>query len=172
VLNFLYGKVRGATRVKHTIGIILSAVIFLATTGLSAAEERKVVFDLRSGDPARIEARLVEDIKYMTRHYRERNIEFKAVVVISGRAYKYFIEDLANSPYKDEVELIEVQNKFRPIFKELNDDYGVTFEMCEVGMSDRNIKPESLYSYVNSDKLQAVYLVDWQNAGYAYVPVN
>ena len=152
--------------------VLLSGLIFFALTGTALAEERKVVFDLRSGDPARIEARLVEDIKYMTNHYRERDIEFKAVVVISGRAYKYFIEDLENSPYKDETELVELQSKFRPIFEELNEDYGVTFEMCEVGMSDRNIEPETLYSYVNSDKLQAVYLVDWQNAGYAYVPVN
>jgi intracellular sulfur oxidation DsrE/DsrF family protein len=151
---------------------VLSGLIFLALTGTSLAEERKVVFDLRAGDPARIDARLVGDIKYMADHYKKRNIEFKAVVVISGRAYKYFIEDLENSPYKDDEELVELQEKYRPIFAELNSDYGVTFEMCEVGMSDRNIKSESLYSYVTSDKLQAVYLVDWQNAGYAYVPVN
>ena len=147
-------------------------MIFLVLTGLSLADERKVVFDLRAGDPQRIEARLVNDIKYIKDHYDGRNIEFKAVVVISGRAYKYFIEDLENSPYKDDAELVDVQNKFRPLFRELNDDYGVTFEMCEVGMNDRNINAESLYSYVNADKLQAVYLIDWQNAGYAYVPVN
>ena len=152
--------------------VFLSGLFFLVLTGLSIADERKVVFALRSGDPDRIEARLVSDIKYIKNHYEERNIDFKAVVVISGRAYKYFIEDLENSPYKDDEELVEIQNKFRPTFKELNDDFGVTFEMCEVGMSDRNIKAESLYSYVNSDKLQAVYLIDWQNAGYAYVPVN
>ena len=34
--------------------------------------------------------------------------------------------------------LVELQEKYRPIFAELNSDYGVTFEMCEVGMSDRN----------------------------------
>ena len=152
--------------------MLLSGLIFLVLTGLSLADERKVVFDLRSGEPARIEARLVSDIKYIKDHYEKRNIEFKAVVVISGRAYKYFIEDLENSPYKDDDELVEVQSKLRPLFRELNDNYGVTFNMCEVGMNDRNIKAESLYSYVTSDKLQAVYLIDWQNAGYAYVPVN
>ena len=157
---------------KITKMFFLSGLLFLALTELTAAEERKVVFDLRAGDPARIDARLVGDIKYMADHYKERNIDFKAVVVISGRAYKYFIEDLENSPYNDDEELVELQQKYRPIFAELNKDYGVTFEMCEVGMSDRNIKAESLYSYVTSDKLQAVYLVDWQNAGYAYVPVN
>ena len=152
--------------------ILLSGLIFLVFTGLSSADERKAVFDLRSGDPERIEVRLVNDIKYMMDHYKERNIEFKPVVVISGRAYKYFIEDLEDSPYKDDDELVEMQSKFQQLFKELNDDYGVKFEMCVVGMNDRNINAESLYSYVNADKLQAVYLIDWQNAGYAYVPVN
>jgi intracellular sulfur oxidation DsrE/DsrF family protein len=152
--------------------MLLSGFVFLFLTGLSAAEERKAVFDLRADDPERIQARLVDDIKYMTDHYKKRNIEFKAVVVISGRAYKYFIEDLENSPYKGDEELVKLQNRFRPIFKELNETYGVKFEMCEVGMKDRNIQADSLYSYVNSDKLQAVYLVDYQTEGYAYVPVN
>ena len=171
MLEYSYSADHGV-RPMSIAKVFLSGLLFLVLTGLSTADERKVVFDLRSGDPARIEARLVSDIKYIKNHYAERNIDFKAVVVISGRAYKYFIEDLENSPYKDDEELVEIQNKFRPIFKELNDDFGVTFEMCEVGMSDRNIKAESLYSYVKSDKLQAVYLIDWQNAGYAYVPVN
>jgi len=152
--------------------LLLSGLLFLVFTGLSTAEERKAVFDLRSGDPERIEARLVNDIKYMVDHYKERNIEFKPVVVISGRSYKYFIEDLEDSPYKDDEELVAEQSKFRGLFKELSDEYGVKFEMCVVGMNDQNIKAESLYSYVKAEKLQAVYLIDWQNAGYAYVPVN
>jgi len=147
-------------------------LVLLLVAATAIAEERKVVFDLRAGDPGRMEDRLVGDIKYMADHYEKQGIDFKAVVVISGRAYKYFIDDLDNSPYKEEEGISELQDKFRPMFKELSEDYGVTFEMCTVGMKILNIKPESLYSYVNSDKLQAVYLIDWQSQGYAYVPVN
>lgn len=150
-------------------GLVL---ILAVAAGVAFGDERKVVFDLRAGDPGRMEARLVGDIKYMAAHYRKQDMDFKAVVVVSGRAYKYFIDDLENSPYRDEEGISELQEKFRPLLRELNDNYGVTFEMCEVGMRDRNIQPETLYSYVNADKLQAVYLIDWQTKGYAYVPVN
>ena len=148
--------------------VLLLAVIASEAFG----EERKVVFDLRAGDPGRMEARLVGDIKYMAEYYENLDLDFKAVVVISGRAYKYFIDDVENSPFRDEAGISALQDKFRPLLQELNDDYGVTFEMCEVGMKDRNIEAKTLYSYVNADKLQAVYLIDWQSKGYAYVPVN
>lgn len=148
------------------------SLFLFAVAGVALAEERNVVFDLRSGDPGRMEARLVGDIKYMADYYKSKGMDFNAVVVISGRAFKYFIDDLENSPYREEEGIAELQEKFRPLFQELNDDYGVVFEMCEVGMRDRNIEAESVYSYVNTDKLQAVYLIDWQMKGYAYIPVN
>lgn len=151
---------------------LLSGLLFLALTGFSYADERKVVYDLRSADAGRIEVRLIGDLKFLSDYYEKQGIEFKAVVVVSGRAYKFFIEDLENSPYKGDAELVEIQERLRPMLQELNDDYGVEFEMCVVGMNDRNIKAESLYSYVRADRLQAVYLIDHQNAGYAYMPLN
>lgn len=151
--------------------LLLGSVLF-AFTSLSNADERKVVFDLTSGDAERIETRLLNGIKFLSDYYEEQNIELKVVVVISGKSYKYFIDDLANSPYKDEKALVEVQNKFRPLLKELNDEYGVRFDMCASGMKTRNITAESLYSFVHSDKVQPVYMIDWQNEGYAYMPMN
>ena len=151
--------------------IILVTFGLLLAAAESGADERKAVFDLRSGDPDRIKERLVNDIKRIATHYESEGHQFKAVVVISGRAYKYFIEDLDNSPYRDEEGLDSVQAWLPSMFKELNDDYDVSFEMCEVGMTDRNIKPETLFPFVVADRLQAIYLIDWQNAGYAYVPV-
>lgn len=94
------------------------------------------------------------------------------MVVISGDAYKYFVEDLENSPYKDDKDLVEIQKRFRPLLLELNDEYDVIFEMCKAGMKSRDIKAESLYPFVNSDKVQPIYMIDWQNAGYAYMPMN
>ena len=65
-----------------------------------------------------------------------------------------------------------MQAKFRPLITELNEDYGVQFEMCEVGMNDRNIKKETLYPFVSADRIQQVLLIDWQEKGYAYLPFN
>lgn len=135
------------------------------------AEERKAVFDLTTGDPERIEQRIVESIKGMHDYYQSRDIEFKAVVVISGKAYKYFVGDLANSPYKDDRELAEIQKKLQPALAELHDRYGVRFDMCGTGMKARGIDASAVYPYVNTDKSKYVYLIDWQNAGYAYIPI-
>jgi hypothetical protein len=94
------------------------------------------------------------------------------VIVISGDAYKYFIEELAESPYATDKSAIEIQPKFRAVFKELNDDYHVTFKMCSAGMKARGIKPESVYQFVHADAIKDVYLIDAQNDGYAYIPVH
>ena len=102
---------------------------------------------------------------------RRQVIEFKAVVVISGKSYKYFVEDLENSPYKGDTGLAELQKKFRPAFAELHDRYGVRFDMCAMGMKARGIEAATVYPFVNTDKSKYVYLIDWQNAGYAYIPI-
>ena len=156
---------------KNTKSLFLG-ILILSFCNVSLADERKAVIDLRSADPEKIEVRLLGDLKYLSDYYAEQGHDFKAVVVISGKSYKYFIEDLANSPYKDEKELVAIQNKFRPLIQELNDDYDVRFEMCEVGMKSRNIKAETLYPFLTSDKSQPVLLIDYQSAGYAYLPMN
>ena len=152
---------------------VLIASLFLLS-GLSFAadsEDRKVVFDLTTGDSERIERRIVNNIKFLTKHYKENDIELKAVVVISGDSYKYFIKDLDNSPYKGDADVAKAQKVLAPLFQELVDKYNVRFDMCGSGMLSRDIKPESLYSYVHYDKMKYVYLINWQNLGYAYLPI-
>ncbi len=157
-------------------GIFLVGILCLVMANATYAGDkhhddvRKAVFDLRSGDAEKIESRLLNGIKFITAYYKKENTEFKAVVVISGKAYKYFVEDLQNSPYKDDKELVEIQKKLRPLIKELNDDYGVRFDMCGAGMKSRDISAESLYPFIHSDKAQPIYLINWQNEGYAYMP--
>lgn len=160
----------------HIAKILLASLIFLSAGYLAAdesvADEKKAVFDLTSGDSEKIEARIVNNIKFLTSYYKKQKISFKAVVVISGKSYKYFIEDLENSPYKGEEDLVAAQKKLRPLLKELHDKFSVRFDMCGQGMKSRNISAESLYPFVNSDKMKYVYLVDWQNEGYAYIPIH
>lgn len=149
-------------------------ILFLGALLLSTsvqAEEKKAVFDLTTGDAERIEMRIIQSIRGLSEHYAHQQTVFKAVVVISGKAYKYFIEDLQNSPYKDDAELAAIQKKFRPMFEELHTKYGVRFDMCGQGMKMRNISAESVYPFVNTDKSKYIYLIDWQNEGYAYIPI-
>ena len=151
--------------------IKLFFVGLLLLSGLVQAEERKVVFDLTAGDSTRIEERIVGNIKFLSNYYKKHHIDFKAIVVISGKSYKFFIKDLANSPYKDDVVLAKAQKKLAPMLKELSEKYQVRFDMCGAGMRSRKIKAESLYSFVHTDKMKYVYLIDWQNLGYAYIPI-
>jgi len=54
----------------------------------------KAVFDLTTGDSQRIENRIINSIKGLSEYYKNQQKEFKAVVVVSGKSYKYFIQDL------------------------------------------------------------------------------
>ncbi len=151
--------------------LLISFFLLSGFSLASASEVRKVVFDLTTGDIERIEARIVDNIKFLSKHYKKQGVGFKAVVVISGKSYKYFIKDLKNSPYKDDLELAKAQKILAPLFKQLAEKYDVRFDMCGPGMRSRKIKAETLYDFVHTDKMKYVYLIDWQNLGYAYLPI-
>lgn len=136
------------------------------------AVEQKVVFDLTSGDESVIKKHLIKNIEGLARYYKANNIDFKAVVVISGNAYKYFVQDIKNSPFKGEEGLTQTQKKMAPLLEKLHSDHHVKFAMCKAGMEARNIDKKVLYSYVESDLTKSVYLIKWQNEGYAYLPVH
>ena len=135
------------------------------------AQTAKVVYDLTSGDSVKIEKHLINSIRALSHYYKEEKIEFKVIVVISGDAYKYFVDDLKNSPYAKDENVHEVQKKFKHRFLSLNDN-GVTFNMCASGMRARKIDKDTLYTYVHADVMKSVYLIDAQNDGYAYMPVH
>jgi len=67
--------------------------LLLSMTSLIAAEQ-KVVFDLTTGDEAKIAKHLVRTVEGLAAYYKANDIDYKVAVVISGKAYKYFVEDL------------------------------------------------------------------------------
>ena len=147
-------------------------LVFSVCLSVSYAQSAKVVYDLTSGDSAKIEKHLINSIRALGKHYKEEKIELKVIVVISGDAYKYFINDLEKSPYALEQNVIEVQEKFKTRLKDLNDIYGVTFNMCSSGMRARKIDQNTLYHYVHADVMKSIYLIEAQNNGYAYMPIH
>lgn len=147
-------------------------LVFFLCFGVSYAQNAKVVYDLTSGDSSKIEKHLINSIKALGKYYKEDKIELKVIVVISGDAYKYFIDDLEKSPYALEQDVIEVQKKFKTRLKDLNEAYSVTFNMCSSGMRARKIDQNTLYRYVHADVMKSVYLIEAQNNGYAYMPIH
>ena len=145
--------------------------LLLTMTSLIAAEQ-KVVFDLTTGDETKITKHLIKNIEGLATYYKANNIDYKVAVVISGKADKYFVEDLNNSPFKGKLKVVKAQKNLAPLLAKLHDEYGVEFDMCKAGMNARKIDKKVLYNYVKTDLNKSVYLIKWQNEGYAYMPIH
>jgi uncharacterized protein len=145
--------------------------LLVSMTALIAAEQ-KVVFDLTTGDVPTIQKHLIKNIEGLAGYYKANDIDYTIAVVISGNAYKYFVQDLANSPFKGDLKVVQAQKKLGPDLEKLHRVYGVEFDMCKTGMKARKIDKKVLYSYVKAEMSKSLYLVKWQNEGHAYLPVH
>ncbi len=153
---------------KNSIKIL---VLILLSTVFSLAEPAKVVYDLTSGEIMTIKKKLIRSLTAVAKHYESKKEDVDIIVVISGDAYKFFIEDLESSPYAKDKEVEDIQMTFKSRLEALHTVYGVTFNMCESGMKARKIAKNSLYKFVNAEMMKSVYLINAQNDGYAYLPI-
>ena len=147
-------------------------VLFLLLNSAVYADAAKVVYDLTSGDVGKIKKHLIKSVNAVSDYYKSKNTELHVIVVISGDAYKFFVEDLKNSPYANDTEVQKVQAEIKPLLKKLHADKHVTYNMCQTGMKARHIKKETLYKFVNADMMKSIYLISAQNDGYAYMPIH
>jgi len=145
-------------------------ITLIALTTLLFSAEHKVVFDLTSSDFTKIEKSLIGNINLLNTHYSQNGDTFKVAVVISGGAYRYFIDNVDASVYKNDTQLKNIQIALKEKLASLASQ-GVRFDVCSVGMKKRNIKQENMYTFVKPafNKIEA--LISWQNRGYAYVPI-
>ena len=150
----------------------ISAIILLLGIDLLYADTLKVVYDLSTGDSRKIETHLINSIGAVSRYYAAEKKKLEVKVVISGDAYKYFIDELKASPYASDKDVKDIQAYFKIRLKDLHDVYGVTFQMCSSGMKMKNIEKQTLYKFVEAEKMKSVYLIDAQNDGYAYMPIH
>jgi intracellular sulfur oxidation DsrE/DsrF family protein len=150
----------------------LLAIVLLLSIESLYADTLKVVYDLTSGDSSKIEKHLIDSIGAVSRYYAAENKKLEVRVVISGDAYKYFIDDLKASPYASDKEAVDIQAYFRIRLRDLHEVYGVTFQMCASGMKARKIEKQTLYKYIEAEKMKSVYLIDAQNESYAYMPIH
>ncbi|MFT7880490.1 MAG: DsrE family protein [Sulfurimonas sp.] len=152
------------------ISRLLFTLLLLQTALL--ATEQKVVYDLTTGEPQKLEKFLLKGLKVLAEYYREEKIDYQMAVVISGDAYKFFVDALNASPYADDRSLKRLQPEIAPKLRELAEVYNVNFTMCKRGMEARKIPKKSLYNYVEADTMKNVYLIEFQNKGYAYMPIH
>lgn len=147
-------------------------VLILLGTVISFSKPAKVVYDLTSGDVLTIKHKLLGSVRAVANHYARKKEKVDIMVVISGDAYKFFIDDLESSPYANDEEVEDMQMHFKPRLEMLHELYGVIFNMCRSGVISKKIEKKTLYPYVNVEMMKSVYLIDAQNDGYAYMPIH
>ena len=154
-------------------------LLILALLGFLNAQEsvhkesvHKVVFDLTTGDAATLEKRLLSGIAYQKTHYESKLEELEVAVVIHGSAYKFFIKDLAASPFKGDKNLAEKHADLSKRLASMSQTYGVEFLICAVGMKSLKIEESTLYDFVKIVPNATIGLIDKQNEGFAYIPIR
>jgi len=143
--------------------ILLLGMLTLVIASTLSAKGVKVVYDLKSGDAVKVEDYLRKTIQPVAQHYKDTKEEFKATVVISGEACKFFVLDLKNSPYASQPNAVKIHSLFIPLVMRLNDTYHISFKVCpsSSGMDKKQ-----------SEMKQSIELIEAQNKGYAYVPLH
>jgi hypothetical protein len=134
--------------------------------------EKKVVYDLTTSDIKMIEKRLIGSIISNSDYYQSKLQEYKVKVVIHGDAYKFFMADLNNTAYAFDKSLVKKKEELEKRLKSLSTLYAVEFEVCGVGVKSRDLNPKAFYRFTSIIHNAIVGLVDAQNDGYAYVPID
>lgn len=149
-------------------------LLFFTLVSLLLAEDstKKVVIDLTTGDPKVFETKILSGIVSHKTYFEGKMEELDVAIIIHGGAYKFFVENLKDSPYAKDKVLLAKQKEYAARLKALVDTYGVELYMCDSGRRKHEIDMKVLYPYVKTVVNAAVGLIEKQNDGYAYVPVE
>jgi len=144
--------------------------MLLSSLVASEGGTKKVVFDLVTGDLAKFESRFLKGVAHNASYYEGKFEELDVIVVIHGDAYKFFIKDLAKTSYKGSkiADLSEIQKRITSLVS----TYKVELLMCKQGMEARKIAKDNVLDVVKSIPNAMIGLIDAQNDGYAFVPIN
>jgi len=104
-------------------------LLILALSGILFAEEgvKQVVFDLNTGDIATFEKKVLQGIVFEKNYYEGKLEKLDVAVVIHGDAYKFFVKDLKNSPYKNDATLVKVHDDLAKRIATMANTYEVEF---------------------------------------------
>lgn len=147
-------------------------IFLLITFSLFAGESRKVVIDLTTGDAAVFEQKILSGIVAHKNHYADEFKELDVAVVIHGQAYKFFLKNPANSTFRKDRTLLQKRVELGKRIAALADTYEVEFLMCAAGMKKHKIDKKDVYDFVATVPNAGIGLIDKQNIGYAYLPIN
>ncbi|DAB39320.1 MAG TPA: DsrE family protein [Sulfuricurvum sp.] len=149
-------------------------LLIFALCGMVFAEEgvKQVVFDLKTGQLESFEKKVLQGIAYHKAHYEGKLEKLDVAVVIHGDAYKFFIKDLKNSPYKNDASLAKAHEDLSKRIATMANTYEVEFLMCEATMRTLKIDQSNVYDFVKMTPNSTIGLIDKQNEHFAYIPIH
>jgi intracellular sulfur oxidation DsrE/DsrF family protein len=139
---------------------------------LSASDIKKVVYNLTTSSLEKFEQRLIKGIVTHKTHYENNLQELDVIVVIHGDAYKFFLKNPMQSSFKEDSEAKKITPELAKRLETLASTYDVKFWMCASGAKKHKIAQEDTLSFVKMIPNAAIGLIDAQNDGYAYMPLN
>jgi len=148
--------------------------LLLATTLtlLGAEENARVVYDLTTKDLKTFERKILKAIVANKSYYEGKLKELDVTVVIHGGAYRFFTQAPDKTEYKTDKVLLDNYDELKKRIKSMHDTYDVEFLMCGAGMPKHGLKAKDIIEYVTIIPNSTIGLIDRQNEGYAYIPVN
>jgi len=151
----------------------LLLLLLMASTLLLAEESSaKVVYDLTTKNQKAFERKILKAIVVNKSYYESKLKELDVTVVIHGGAYRYFTVDPSQTEYKTDKALLSDYASLKKRIKTMADTYDVEFLMCGAGMSKHGLQAKDIMSYVKIIPNSTIGLIDRQNEGYAYIPIN
>jgi len=148
-------------------------ILILVILGyLQADVVKKVVFDVTIGDIKGFKLKVLSGIIHQINYYEGNLEELQVAAVIHGNAYKFFIKDIQASNFYNEIALVKSQRELRKRIGAMSSLYNVEFIMCAAGMKNLKIDKANIYNFVKFIPNAAIGLIDKQNEGFAYIPIN
>jgi len=151
---------------------IILLLITSLTLLLSENSSSKVVYDLTTKNIKTFELKILKAIVSNKTYFESKLKELDVTVVIHGGAYKYFIQDLKNTKYKNDTTLLMHYDELKKRIKSMSDTYDVEFLMCGVGMSKHGLTTKDIVNFVKIIPNSTIGLINRQNEGYAYIPIG
>jgi len=149
-------------------------LIIMSLSALLSAEDvvHKVVYDLTTGDLKTFEKTILSGVPVHKTYFEGKMEELDVAVVIHDDAYRFFVKNVNQSPYKNDTALVKMQETFAKRLQGSVNTYKVSYYMCESGMKREKISAENIYDFVTLIPNSTIGLIEKQNEGYAYLPVR
>jgi len=151
---------------------ILLIVSLLFSLAQAEDESAKVVYDLTTKNLAKFERNILKGIVFNKTLFANQLKELDVAVVIHGGAYRFFVQDLDSTIFKNDDKLQKAYKELKKRIASMADTYDVEFLMCGAAMQRNKLTKKDIVPYVTIIPNSTIGLINKQNEGYAYIPVG